>query len=357
MNVLLLENKYKKKYRNLALMKFSTYYKRQGYNVDYYNGIDKKNTLKDDYDIIIYSTIFTFYFHEDIKTITYYKNKYPNANIMIGGVSASLLPDKFFEETNIMPHQGIYEPVEYLPPDYNLFPEHKMKNVSEVFSARGCKNNCAFCAVRILEPDYLINEQWRDSIDLTKSKVMIHDNNLITGSYEHFKDVTTFVTENKLITTFDNGFDCRKFTEEHLKHIINIKFDRGGLRFAFDNMSEDEHIQRTIKMCLNAGIGKSKIMVFLLYNYKDDFEEAMYRAEEIKKLGVRPYPQQYRPLDDTELKNNYISKHWDKKLLRDFRFYWMFPGIYGKQKWEDYIKNGGANAYGDKKINSNEVVN
>ena len=44
MNVLLLENKYKKKYRNLALMKFSTYYKNKSYNVDFFSGIDKKNT-------------------------------------------------------------------------------------------------------------------------------------------------------------------------------------------------------------------------------------------------------------------------------------------------------------------------
>ena len=42
MNVLLLDNKYKKKYRNLALMKFSTYFKSLNYNVNIYSGIDKK---------------------------------------------------------------------------------------------------------------------------------------------------------------------------------------------------------------------------------------------------------------------------------------------------------------------------
>lgn len=348
MNVLLLENKYKKKYRNLGLMKFSTYYKNKGYEVDYFSGIDNKNKLKNHYDIICYSTIFTFYYHEDIKTIMYYKNKYPKSKFMIGGISATLLADKFYSDVGIKPHLGIFEEIDCLPPDYSLFPDHPMKNVSEVFTSRGCRNKCGFCAVKILEPKYYINENWQESIISSNSKVMIHDNNLTTGDLQHFKNVTTYLKNNKKICVFDNGFDCRYFTDEHLEYIKNLKFDRCGLRFAFDNMSQDKLVQDAINKCLKVGIGKSKIMVYVLYNFKDTFEEAMYRANEIKRLGARPYPQQYRPLNDIEMKNTYISDNWDKKLLRDFRFYWMFPGIYSKQKWDDYIKNGGADAYGQK---------
>ena len=215
--------------------------------------------------------------------------------------------------------------IEYLKPDYELFPEHNMSNTSEVFTARGCKNACSFCAVKTLEPTYFINIHWKDSIDLNKKHVMIHDNNLITGDFNHFIEVTDYIKENKLTTIFDNGFDCRNFTENHLEHIKNIKFERNGLRFAFDNMGEDKYIQKAIKMCLDAGIGKSKIMVYVLYNYTDTPEEALYRANELKKLGVRPYPQQYRPLDDIELHSHNVGKHWNKQLLRDFRFFWMMP--------------------------------
>ena len=345
MNVLLLENKYKKKYRNLALMKFSTYYKNKSYNVDFFSGIDKKNTLKSHYDIICYSTIFTYHFYEDIKTILYYKNKYPKANILVGGISATLLADKFYQETNIMPHKGIYNKIDHLYPDYNLFPNHPMKNISQVFTSRGCKNKCGFCAVKYLEPEYQINEHWQDSIDINKSKVMIHDNNLTSGDFEHFKELMNYLKENKLTCTFDNGFDCRYFTDDHLLCIKDLKFDRDGLRFAFDNMNQDKLIQEVIRKCLDSGINKNKIMVYILYNYTDTFEEAMYRANEIKKLGCRPYPQQYRPLDDIEYRNNYISNKWNKELLKNFRFYWMMPGIYSRQTWSDFIKKGGVGAY------------
>lgn len=345
MNVLLLENRFKKKYRNLGLMKFSTYYKNKNWNVDFFSGIDKRNTLKDAYDEIIFSTIFTFHFEDDIKTIQYYQQKYPKAKFRVGGISATLMSDKFFEQTGIMPHSGIYDEIDQLCPDYNLFPNHKMADTSLVFTSRGCRNKCGFCAVKKLEPTYHINEKWQDSIDLSKPKAMLHDNNLTTGDFNHFKKVMSYLKQHKLNVIFDNGFDCRFFTDDHLREIIGVKFDRCGLRFAFDNMDQDKLIQDTIKKCLDAGITKSKIMVYVLYNYKDTFEEAMYRADEIRKLGCRPYPQQYRPLDDIEYKNKHVSKHWNKKLLRNYRFYWMMPGIYGKQTWDTYIINGGVDAY------------
>lgn len=345
MNILLLENKYKKKYRNLALMKFSTYFKRKGYNIDFFNGIDIKNTLKPYYDIICFSTIFTYYFEEDIKTILYYKNKYPNAELIVGGISATLLSDMFLCKTGIMPHIGLLDEIDSLPPDYSLFPEHFMFNTSEVFTSRGCKNKCEFCAVKILEPKYFINENWKESIDLTKKNAMIHDNNLTTGDIKHFKNVMDYLKQNKITSSFDNGFDCRFFNDEHLQYIKGVNFEVGGLRFSFDNMTQDKYIQKTIKMCLDAGISKRKIMVFILFNFKDTFDEAMYRANEIKNLGIRPYPQQYRPLNDIILKNNCISENWNKKLLRDYRFYWMMPGIHTKITWHNYINKGGINFY------------
>lgn len=339
--VLLLENgfKKKKKYRNLALMKFSTYFKNQGYEVDLFEGKDEKNELKGSYDYIVYATIFTYYYKADVEFINFYKNKYPNANFLLGGISATLLVDDFYKDTGIKPHKGIYEPIEFLKPDYDLYANHEMKNISEVFTARGCKNKCGFCAVKILEPNYMINPNWKDSI--VTNEAMIHDNNLTTGSIEHFKDVCDFLTKNKIKTTFDNGFDCRYFTDEHLNFIKNIKLEQQGLRFAFDNMSQEGYIQRAIKKCLDVGVSKSKIMVYILHNFNDTFEDAMYRAREVAKLGVRPYPQRYRPLDDIEVNPNYEDKNWSTQLLRDFRTYWLFPGIYTKYNWNEYIKYGG----------------
>ena len=62
------------------------------------------------------------------------------------------------------------------------------------------------------------------------------------------------------------------FTDDHLLCIKDLKFDRNGLRFAFD-MNQDKLIQEVIRKCLDSGINKNKIMVYILYNYTDTFEE------------------------------------------------------------------------------------
>lgn len=340
------ENRYKKKQRNLALMKFSTYFKAKGDEV-YYFGQGLKMP-EEDYDLIVYSTIFTFHFDEDVKAINRLRKLYPTAEFIVGGVSATLLNDRYYDETRIRPFKGLYDEIEQLKPDYDLFPTHKHFAMSQVFTSRGCRNKCGFCAVKLLEPEYLINSKWRDSIDLEKPKVMIHDNNITAGDFDHYTVVMDFLKETKLKVVFDNGFDCRYFTDNHLNELDGVKFERDGLRFAFDSMNQDGVIQDVIKKCIDFGISGSKIMAYVLFNYKDDFDEAFYRANEIHKLGARPYPQQYRPLDDCIYKNTHIGEHWEKKLLADFRYYWMMPGIYTKLSWKDYIDKGGKDLYKEK---------
>ena len=66
MNVLLLENRFKKKYRNLGLMKFR-YITKIKIGMLIFSGIDKRNTLKDAYDEIIFFNHFYISFEDDIK--------------------------------------------------------------------------------------------------------------------------------------------------------------------------------------------------------------------------------------------------------------------------------------------------
>jgi len=340
--VLLAENRYKTKQRNLALMKFATFYKEQGYDVEYFGQGKKKPDLLN-YDYICFSTIFTFHFQANIEAINYLKNFVQDKDkLRVGGVAATLMPEDYYEATGIYPFQGIDNAVEDLKPDYSLFPEHPMKNYSQVFSSRGCLNNCGFCAVGTLEPEYRINKNWKDAIDLNKSKVYIHDNNLTAGDFDHFKDIMDFLKKHNLRVIFDNGFDCRFFTDDHLEEIKGVKFERNGLRFAFDSMHQDGSIQEVLQKCLDVGIPKSKMMVYVLFNYTDTFEEAFYRAEEIRKLGVRPYPQQFRPLDDKERINRYISPNWNKELVKNYRMYWMMPGMYTRYSWEEFLKTDTA---------------
>jgi len=58
---------------------------------------------------------------------------------------------------------------------------------------------------------------------------------------------------------------------------------------------------------------------------------------ECVRLGIRPYPQKYVPLNITSRKTNFIGKYWTRKLANQFRFFWLMAGNYKKQSFGDFI--------------------
>jgi hypothetical protein len=312
--ILLVEPAYKAKYPPLGLMKISTFHKQAGDEVQYVKGLDDSLPLKS-FDVVYITSLFTYEAAEVIRTVNFYKDMCPNADIMVGGIYASVMPDHVKANTGIEPHVGLWMDVEFLPPDYSLFPDHRWSNHSFVFTSRGCPNKCEFCVVKTLEPKKLINPRWKEHISTAKPRIMVHDNNITAMLFEHFEEVLSFLASTRKLVTFDNGFDCRLFTERHCRLVAKLNIQ--SVRFAFDSVRQDGHIQKALEMCLNHGIPASKIIVFILFNHNDTLEDAEYRAREVAKLGVRPYAMEFMPLDATELFSYYYGE-WNQELCKDF---------------------------------------
>jgi len=338
-NVLLV-SPYKTKYPILGLMKISTYHKNKGDNVTSSIGFEFQ---EEDPDFIYISSLFTYKAGKTLDVILRYKQWYPDAEIKVGGIYATLMPEHVEKNTGIRPKIGLWDEIDNLPPDYTLFNiDNKFNDYSFVFTSRSCRNNCSFCAVKTLEPEYRENDRWVDSINMDRSKIMIHDNNFTTVRFDHFKNVTLKLAEIDKRVIFDNGFDCRFLKQKHMDYLKNLDFLRCGFRMAFDNMSQDGYIQDAIKLVKDKnGLPKSKLFVFVLFNFEDNLDEALYRAREVRRLGVRVYPQRYVPLDWTDKQSNYVGPEWEKEMVREFRFYWMMPGIHKKMSWDEYMSRGG----------------
>jgi len=341
-NILVVEPGYVLKYPCLACLKISAKHKALGDNVKYVHGEE----LHENIDKIYISTLFTYYAEDTIKCINFYKENYPKAELEVGGVFATLMPEYIKEKTGITSFIGYSKELDRIIPDYSLVKEmieyspalEKWEDFSILFSTRGCPRQCGFCAVKKLEPEVNVVENWRNLIDLNKKNVMFQDNNLTAMPIEHFREVMEFTKKNNLKLCFNNGFDCRIITDEQINLLSQQKWFPGGLRLAFDNMTEDGYIQKTIQKLLELGVSKSAFLIFVLFNFKDDFKEAMYRHQEMWKLGVRPYPQVYKPLDLLEKKNTYIGPQWTKELVNQFREYWLFAGNYKYKTWEEFIQ-------------------
>lgn len=88
-----------------------------------------------------------------------------NADIILGGVCATLLYGKIKEEfPEVIIFKGYSKELDNCPPDYSI--DWKLEddwgNFSFVFTTRGCPNHCGYCAVPRLEPDRWVNEKWKD---------------------------------------------------------------------------------------------------------------------------------------------------------------------------------------------------
>ena len=343
-NILLVEPAYKNPYPPLGLMKISTWHKKKKDDVQLIKDgphsvtldhFERKQRcykkLKDHYDIIYITSLFTYQAQYVIESIKYYKNRFPNARIRVGGIMATLMPEYIREKTGIEPHVGLLRGAENCSPDYSWFPNLPC---SITFATRGCRRRCPFCAVRKHEPKFIVKENWVDDIDITKTGIIFWDNNwLASPNFE--KDVKRLMKFRKIGVTqidFNQGLDCRLIDEDKVKLLSQIKIK--PLRFAFDNSSEDGYIQKAIKLALEHGF--RDIRVYVLYNFEDDHdtpEYFYYRINEINRLGALAYPMRYRPLND--INGQYVSDKWDKKLLRALKLslmFWYTKGMITKSR-------------------------
>ncbi len=219
---------------------------------------------------------------------------------IVGGTAIRLMPDYLKQ-------------VALIGEDIDVLSKH---NKDATFTTRGCPNRCKFCAVPITEGEFRELDTWQP-------KSIICDNNFLASSRKHFDKVIDSLKPLSQVD-FNQGLDARLLKPYHLNRLreLGLKY----IRFAWDNINSETQVMDAIHQALSAGIPKSKIRVYILVNFTDDFNDAMYRCVKLKEIGVFPFVQRYQPLD-TLVKNSYVSQKWSKQQLIDFCRYW------NKQTW------------------------
>ena len=155
------------------------------------------------FDFVGITTLFTFYFDITIETINFAKKlcKDPS-KVMVGGIMATLLPDKVYEHTGIYPYVGQLDKpgvidegdlriIDTLPLDYSILEEidytYPANNAYFAYMTRGCVNKCSFCAVPTLEPKYRDYIGIKDQIEATTKRfgeqrdLLLLDNNVLAS--------------------------------------------------------------------------------------------------------------------------------------------------------------------------------
>lgn len=172
---------------------------------------NKEYFSKPRFDKVGITTLFTFYWDITIKTINFAKQLCKKQeDVMVGGIMSTLLSDEVYKATGIPPfegllnHPGDIDPgneliIDELPLDYSILEEIDYKypanNAYFAYMTRGCVNNCKFCAVPKLEPQYCDYIKLKQSIEYTnkrfgaKKDLLLLDNNVLASKcYDQIVD-------------------------------------------------------------------------------------------------------------------------------------------------------------------------
>jgi hypothetical protein len=275
---------------NLALMKISSYYKKQG------DLVEIIAPLFSDYDRIYASKIFNF--TDDYQ---YFAN-FPNAEIIKGGSGYNVSTKLPLEIEDIK------------KPDYSLYPNC---NYSLQFFSRGCLKEriCPFCIVKQKEgPIHAV-----EPLELNEKgkHIEVLDNNFF-GNPEWKTAAEQLIKWGQPVNL--HGVDVRIMTEEHAYYLNKMKHYK-QIHIAWD----DPQINLVPKLQeVLTKIKPHKLMCYVLIGYWSTPEQDLYRVEKLRELKVDPF---VMPFDKTD------------EYQRNFARWVNHKAIFKSVKWEDYRRS------------------
>lgn len=278
---------------NLALMKLSNFYKKQGCQVIL-------NPHPDAVDKTFCSVLFT-------------KNKEAALQLR------ETFKDITFGGTGFDLSVKLPEVVECSSPDYDLYTfadlaprikgirkkeAHEVRvntllNMGLGFTTRGCVRSCNFCMVPAKEGKLHSVGEIRDLINPRSNIVTLLDNNLTADP--DCIDKLHEIRDRKLIVDITQGIDVRLMTPEIAKALSEVKHLR-HLHYAWDLMPFEHKVMGGIDI-LKDYIKTWKHLCFVLVGFDTTFEEDMHRVHALHALGVSPYIMIYNQATDVRLKH------------------------------------------------------
>lgn len=313
----------------IGLLKIGSYFKHaKGYNVELVFGHKTPNMTPDEIWITSLFTYWSEYVHNCAK---YYRSLFPEAKLKVGGIYATLLPERAKEEMGAEIHIGLHKDAEDWCDKHDV--DYSILGFDIDFQImhgmRGCFRRCSFCGVWKIEPEEKFYYSIADKIQ--KNHIIFYDNNFL-----RHPDIINILKElaakrvNGRVVHYESqsGFDGRILTQEIANLLKKARFINP--RIAWDN-SYDEwpKIEKQIELIKNAGYKSKDIFIFMLYNWDIDYQTMEKKRlkcwewrVQIADCRYRPLDQMYDYFDSRKQQTNddyYIHPNWTDEEVKAFR--------------------------------------
>lgn len=348
-NILLVEPDYRSKFPPLGLLKISTYHKERGDSVTFVRGRNEAIRSLHWHRIYV-ASLFTWELPRTIQTIKYYAASVDSpAQIIVGGVGATLLPDYIRNNVSCTVIEGPLDkpglldpnshPIAEMVPDYSILDaepyDYKPRDAYFVRITKGCIRSCKFCAVPKLEREFGRLTQVASQIGSVNRKygerqnLIVLDNNIlgIDGVENEIAEIRRMGFERgakrngrERYVDFNQGLDARLISEkrELALHLGTICLSPVRLAFDFVTAKMEKAYRQAIELLAEQGF--SEFTTYMLFNFNDSPKDLYHRmtvnAELNEKLGIRitGFPMRFIPMSD--VKRGYVSKKWRWRYLR-----------------------------------------
>lgn len=249
------------------------------------------------WDRVCVTTLFTFHWKITVETILFAKKI--SKEVLVGGILASILPRELEAVTGVKAHVGclhvknlpgdpsLTTDIEELPLDYSILDEidycYPDGDAYYAYATRGCVNKCAFCAVPVLEPEYIDHipltprlEEIKERFGAQRNLLMLDNNVFASEQFETIIDEisaagfgknATFIPTNQLdvtIAQLQSGWNDRAA----IRKAIRLLND-------FTKKLKGDHYRHVYDLLLNNG---------LLHDYTASKEKVVSAYEEVREI-------------------------------------------------------------------------
>lgn len=258
---------------NLALMRISSYHKKIGDVVEWWD----ENT--EYYDIVYMSKIFSDTYSPDIK------DPINCGTIIRGGTGYCItLGDDGIERFDITKHKNLPQEIECMFPDYSIYPQFEF---AVSMTSRGCPRGCSFCHVVSKEGRRAVKVADVSDFWSGQKEIKVLDPNITALKESDKRDLMRQYIDTKAWIDFTQGIDIRLVNDADIEDLNMMKIK--NVHFAWDNPKDD--LRDKFRMFTDKFRIKNyrRKTVYCLTNYDSTMEENLYRIYTLRDLGYQPY--------------------------------------------------------------------